>query len=178
MTLPKSIHLKIYKNKFSDNIKIILYTNNLKISFITKKKIIYYNEKTHSIYSKLKRLKCCYSLARKFNKIKQFFFFLICWKKFKIAYTGKGYRIRKYPKLNFLDFTFGPCHFVKAFVPNYKLKLKKKKCIIVYYKYPFIVKKNFEKICNIKPINLYTQRGLRHSKKIVYRKPKNKAVYV
>ena len=110
--------------------------------------------------------------------LSKFMLFLITWKKFRIMYTGKGYRIRKHTGLNLLDFTFGACHFVKAFLPKYKLKLRKKRSITVFYKNSANLMAGFWKITNIKLINLYTQRGLRNSKKITFRKPKSKAAYI
>lgn len=67
---------------------------------------------------------------------------------------------------------------VKAYIPKYKLRFRRKKAIVIYYKYPFKLLKNFQKITNIKLINLYTQRGLRNSKKIIFRKPKTKTTYI
>lgn len=157
--LPKIFHLKIIKNNENKYI-YILYTNKIKISLNCCNNNIYYDKKTHAIVAKSNKVKLPDSTRRQLLKIKRFFLFLICWEKFKISYTGKGYKVKKYKNLNFLDFTFGSCHFVKAYIKNYKLRYRRKKAIMVYYKIPFFLKKNFNKILNIKLINLYTQRGL------------------
>ena len=178
--MPLNIKLKILK--LNKKKKIIyyyyLYTNNLKFIFNLKNKLLTYNTKIHSFLYYYKQNKQATYYVSQLKKIQMFWFFLICWKKFRITYTGKGYRIRKYSSINMLDFTFGACHFVKTFIPNYKLRFRRKKAILVFYRYPFWLKKNFLKITDIKLINLYTQRGLRNSLQITYRKPKTKAAYI
>lgn len=153
-----------------------MYTQHLKLIIRDSLKNLNFNKNIYGFYYRTKFLNNK-TLHNKLRNINTYFFFLICWKKFRINYTGKGYRIRRYPNLNFIDFTFGACHFVKAWLPKYKLILKRKKSIIVYYKYAFFNFKNFNKITQIKLINLYTQRGLRNSKKIVLKKPKSKIAY-
>lgn len=176
------MNLKIIKFKKKKIILYIFYTNKMKFCFKSKSDLILYNSNLHAFLylSSAKTLhKWIWEINTFFKlKINKFLFFLICWKTFKIQYTGKGYRIKKYPAINALDFTFGACHFVKVFVPKYKLKFRRKKAIIIYYKNPHLLLKNLKKILNIKPLNLYTQRGLKNIQNIVFRKPKNKAVYI
>ena len=156
----------------------MFYTKLIKLNFFPKTNDLIYNPQSYVFYRNCNRQETTYITTRSMLAITKFFLFLITWKKFRIMYTGKGYRIRRHTGLNMLDFTFGACHFVKAFLPKYKLKLRKKRSITVFYKNSVGLMFGFWKITNIKLINLYTQRGLRNSKRITFRKPKSKAAYI
>jgi len=158
--------------------KYIFYTGLLKLTFTANTLDLMCNPNSLVFYRHQNIKKISYQTTRTILTLTKFLLFLVTWKKFRIKYTGKGYRIRRHVGLNLLDFTFGACHFVKTFLPNYKLKLKKKKYITVFYKNSINLMSNFWKITNIKLINLYTQRGLRNSKRITFRKPKSKAAYI
>lgn len=178
MPFPITMQIKIVKLKKKKKFIYIFYTKTLKIYFKSNINFINYNSNLHaltykSIHKRIFELNLFYK-----SNFKKILFFLICWKTFKIQYTGKGYKIKKYKNINALDFTFGACHFVKTFIPKYKLKFRRKKAIIIFYKKPYLIVKNLKKITTIKPINLYTQRGLKNLKTIIFRKPKNKAVYI
>lgn len=96
----------------------------------------------------------------------------------KIKFKGKVYKLTKLPKNN-LKLSFGRCHKNLMVVRSLFLKKKKKiktKCLL------FGVNKsslNISKqlLTNVRPINMFTQRGLRLSRQIVYRKIGKKSSY-
>jgi hypothetical protein len=175
IVIPYSMQIKFFN--LNNTFILVIYTQNLKIIINTNSRKLNFNIYTYSIYYKTQDWRSNF-LIKKFRRIFLFLFFLICWKKFKIHYNGKGYRLRKYINLNFIDFIFGACHFIKTSIPGYKLKFKRKKSIIVYYKFPFRITNDFNKVTNIRANNLYTQRGLKNSRQLIYRKPKNKLAYI
>lgn len=170
--------IKIIKIKIKDIISIFYFIYSTQLcTFINENWISWeYNPYTKLFYIDPKnKIKINQKNLFKFQKE---LFFLAQYKKFKIYYTGKGYRIRKQRSLNYLILTFGACHMTNVYIPQYKLKLKRKKAIIVYYNSYAWVNLNFQKLINIKILNLYTQRGLKSSKRVIYKKPKSKLSYI
>jgi hypothetical protein len=96
----------------------------------------------------------------------------------KIKFKGKVYKITKYKKNN-LKLSFGRCHKTILSVRSLFLKKRKKvknKCLL------FGVSRNSlnlskSLIINTRPINMFTQRGLRLSRQLVYRKIGKKSSY-
>jgi len=106
--------------------------------------------------------------------------FLFSWDYFffeKIKFTGKGYRITFRRKKKYIIFYFGHSHDTIMVFRNIKLKKP--------HKYKFLILKNsFSKIkmlgfliTKIKPINVYTKRGIRKSRQCVYKRKSNKATF-
>lgn len=96
----------------------------------------------------------------------------------KIKFKGKVYKLTKYKKNN-LKLSFGRCHKTILAVRSLFLKKKKKiknKCMIYGSSLKHI---NLSKclIVNTRPISMFTQRGLRLSRQIVYRKIGKKSSY-
>jgi ribosomal protein L6P/L9E len=96
----------------------------------------------------------------------------------KIKFKGKVYKLTKYKKNN-LKLSFGRCHKTILAVRSLFLRKKKKvknKCMIYGSSLKHI---NLSKclIVNTRPINMFTQRGLRLSRQIVYRKIGKKSSY-
>ena len=79
-----------------------------------------------------------------------------------------------------LRFMFGHSHMNVVFVNSNFLKIKR------LGKYKYFLKsfneqnlnKISKKICKIKPINMYTKRGIRISKQIIYKRKGKKSTYV
>jgi len=98
----------------------------------------------------------------------------------KIKFKGKGFRVRFKKNSKILKFTFGHSHINYILVNGLTTNIKK----LGKYKYIFKNKNNLEmnsflkKICNIKPINMYTKRGIRISKQIIYKRKGKKSTYI
>jgi len=95
----------------------------------------------------------------------------------KIKFSGKGYRITFRRRKKTIIFYFGHSHDTVIVFRNVKIKKP--------HKYKFIILKNcFIKtkalgvlITKIKPINVYTKRGIRKSRQKVYKRKSNKATF-
>lgn len=111
------------------------------------------------------------------NLLHKFFF---SWDSYffeKIKFTGKGYRIAFQKKKKIMKFYFGHSHDTLIV---FKWVVVKKP-----HKYKFIILKNNittlrklnETILRIKPINIYTKRGLRNFRQIIYKRKGKKSSY-
>ena len=96
----------------------------------------------------------------------------------KIYFQGKGYKIRKVNKHNFIEFFFGFCHFTIINFLNYKLKLRKKWSFLLFYATASWLNYRLINLKKLKPWNVYTGRGLRIKKQISFKKPKRKARFI
>lgn len=96
----------------------------------------------------------------------------------KIKFKGKVYKITKYKKNN-LRLSFGRCHKTIMVIRSLFLKKRKKiktKCMLFSSnKASLDVSKSL--IVNTRPISMFTQRGLRLSRQLVYRKIGKKSSY-
>jgi ribosomal protein L6P/L9E len=98
----------------------------------------------------------------------------------KIKFKGKGFRVRFKKNSKILKFTFGHSHINYIFVNQKTTKIKR----LGKYKYIFKNKNDIEmnsflkKLCNIKPINMYTKRGIRLSRQIIYKRKGKKSTYI
>lgn len=79
-----------------------------------------------------------------------------------------------------LRLMFGHSHINVVFINNSSLKIKR----LGKYKYFFksqnlnILNKISKKICLVKPINMYTKRGIRLGKQTIYKRKGKKSTYV
>lgn len=100
-----------------------------------------------------------------------FFFF----KKFK--FKGKGYKIKKNKNKHALKFYFGHSHKKILILPSVSFKKIKK---IKFLAISTNIKKLTElknALISIKPLDLYTKRGLRASRQITKKRPGKKKTY-
>lgn len=106
--------------------------------------------------------------------------FLFSWDNYffeKIKFTGKGYRIAFRKKKKIIKFYFGHSHDTIMFFRSILIKKP--------HKYKFLILKNSLKkiqalnklILSIKPINIYTNRGLRNSRQILAKRKGKKSTY-
>ena len=141
------IYLYIYNNnyycflKISKNIKIKLETNTL-VGFYCKTQI-----NTIKIENFLKQFNLC-----NFSKIK---------------FTGKGYKIKKNSKSS-LILLFNRAHTTIIWWRN--IFLKKLKKYKVYLNYTNRDKNIVNTIINVRPINIFTKKGLRKTRQILLKK--------
>lgn len=106
--------------------------------------------------------------------------FLFSWSQYfhqKIKFTGKGYRITFRKKRKIIFFYFGHSHDT--------IMVFRSLIIIQPHKYKFVFYKNSlnkirqltSKILKIKPMNIYTRRGLRLSKQIILKRKGEKSAF-
>ena len=82
--------------------------------------------------------------------------------------------------LKILKFTFGHSHINYLFINEKTTKVKR----LGKYKYIFknkdFTKMNLflKKVCKIKSINMYTKRGIRRGKQIIYKRKGKKSTYI
>jgi len=168
----------IYNNKFyflgiinSNDFQVKLNESILSINVVSKD------------LNRLPLLKVSHSVnSIRLNKVsKKISKFLNSWDTYyfsKIKFKGKVYKISKYRNNN-LKLSFGRCHKNMMVVRSLFLKKRKKvktKCMI------FGTSKidlDFSKslIIKVRPISMFTQRGLRLARQVVYRKIGKKSSY-
>ena len=133
----------------------------------------YINTATHSICTLTYLLK-----KKNLNKIYLNFFYsfnFFFFRKFK--FIGKGYKIKKVKNKKSFKLFFGYSH--KIFLIPGGLQLHK----LTKYKLFLITntllkeKKTSPKIQHIRKLNLFTKRGLRATKQIIFKRPGKKSTY-
>ena len=178
INIPISFNIIIIENKINkNNLKIILYNNFYSITFTAlKKKIIVdlesYCIKLNPRFSNFKENNLSFKNVNRFFKLFEFYFFI------KIKFKGKGFKIRYNKKLKLIKFYFGRSHM--TFYKIKKLKLKK------ITKYKFLLKskdwnnlkRHAKNITRIKPVNVYTLRGIRVSRQFISKRKGKKSSYV
>ena len=167
MIFKKTIHiynynLSIFKNK--NLIFLYIYNQNyfclIKISTIEIK----FNLKNERAFEILYKKPQLFNISKKINNfIKQF-----CVCEFsKIKFAGKGYKIKK-NTINNVQLLFNRSHITNMWYKNITmLKLKKYK---IYLNYINSNKHILNTIISIRPINIFTKKGLRYSRQIVLKK--------
>lgn len=98
----------------------------------------------------------------------------------KIKFKGKGFRVRFKKKNKILKFTFGHSHINYIFINFKKVKIKKlgKYKYIIKSKNKFILNKLSKDICKIRSINLFTKRGIRLGRQVVFKRKGKKSTYI
>jgi hypothetical protein len=136
----------MYNNNYFCLIKI---PNSVKIKLITRQTIKLYNgwADFFGLNPFLKQFSTCEST--------------------KIKFTGKGYKIKKNSK-NSLVLLFNRSHTTTIWWKN--IFLKKLKKYKMYIKYTKMNTKIIETITNIRPINIFTKKGLRKSRQVLLKK--------
>jgi hypothetical protein len=178
--LPQTLQIKILKTQQGVTCKrsYVLYTHLIQLTLASLGESSFYLNASHTLIIKRARHLRTYQEANTLRRIQQFLFMLSYWRYVRVYYTGKGYKIRKYQTQNLLSFFFGACHIKVLNIPDYILKFKRRRSFSLYYKSTSLLKYNLNQITLIRPLNLYTQRGLKHSKQIIYKKPKRKATFI
>ena len=143
----KTILIYIYNKIYCCFLKI---SKNFKIKLLTSTtlEVVGICKNTTSIISKY---------------IQQFYFCNFT----KIKFTGKGYKIKKNNKKSII-LLFNRAHITIMWWNNIIVKrLKKYK---IYIKYTNKTRKIVELLLNIRPINIFTKKGLRKSRQILFKK--------
>ena len=110
-----------------------------------------------------------YPHIKKFNK------FLInatmfCW--VRVAFRGKGFRLRKFKLANKLTFNFGHSHWSKMALDQnfFFFKKLKRQNYICISKNTFFLNSLKSMIKQVKNLNVYTKRGLRLKRQLIKRR--------
>jgi len=171
-------YVYIYNSRFYfifgvniDNFNVHLNQNTLALSMVT--------HQTHLLpFMHISKLNNRSIIGKASKKLSQIFKSWDAYYFIKIKFKGKVYKITKYKKNN-LKLSFGRCHKTILAIRSLFLKKKKKvknKCLLYGSSYKSL---NLSKslIINTRPINMFTQRGLRLSRQLVYRKIGKKSSY-
>lgn len=175
ITLPPFVNLTIIKNQKH----FILYNYN-KFFFYQLGQpkdlvAIWIDNETKSVGFQTFNSK---ALTKLYFYLIQIFFF--SWDSYfleKIKFKGKGYRIAFKKKKKIMKFYFGHSHDT-IFIFRWVLVKKP-------HKYKFIILNNNlqtlkqlnHKILKIKPVNIYTKRGLRNFRQTIYKRKGKKSSY-
>lgn len=176
INVPISFNIIVLENiKNKKDLTIILYNKLYSITLVKNKKKIKIDLESYSIKINLDinyNNNLNFKQINKFLKTFEVYFFI------KIKFKGKGFKIKFNKKLKIIKFYFGRSHM--TFFKLKKIKLKK------ITKYKFILKNlnftklktNASKITKIKPINVYTLRGIRLAKQIIRKRKGKKSSYI
>jgi ribosomal protein L6P/L9E len=88
----------------------------------------------------------------------------------KIKFTGKGYRVFIGSRQT-INFQFGYSHKNYQYLFNLSLKFKNKYFLTIFGINFFNFNKQIFFFKNIKPINIFTGRGIRFIQDSIYKKP-------
>ena len=156
--------------------KVQIQPNSFNFSLFKKKNtfLLYLYNNKYSILLKLKNLKIISSQAillksqiknkiHLYNYIKQINNYMFI----KIKFTGKGYKIKKNNNKNIV-LLFNRAHITNLWWRN--LFLKKLKKYKIYIRYTPINKNIVGLITATRNVNIFTKKGLRRSKQVLFKK--------
>lgn len=95
----------------------------------------------------------------------------------KISFKGKGFKIKKRRRTKSIKFFFYHSHVNTIIFKEAKLKQKKKNKFLIKTWNFWNLKKTMEKVINIRGLNVFTKRGLRVNRQVVYKKTGKKSNY-
>jgi hypothetical protein len=174
--IPTTFEIIVLKNKIKTNgLTIILYNKKFSINIVNVNNKIKIDIETYCLkFIKFYNpdLNLSFNEANKYLKTFEIYFFI------KIKFKGKGFKIKFNKRLRLIKFFFGRSHI--TFYKLKKLKLKR------LNKYKFILKSfNLSKlkryasnITYIKPVNVYTLRGIRVSRQHISKRKGKKSSYI
>jgi hypothetical protein len=162
--------------------KTKLQINNFKFSIFNSNKVIwlYLYNNNYSIFLKLnnvnkvKIISSITILLKKYSYSNHINIFLqkytnqlYFYEYVKIKFSGKGYKIKKNNEKSML-LLFNRAHITQTWWKN--IILKKLKKYKIYIKYTYKNNNFIKSIINIRYINIFTKKGLRKSKQILFKK--------
>jgi ribosomal protein L6P/L9E len=95
----------------------------------------------------------------------------------KITFKGKGFKIKKRRRTRTIKFFFYHSHLNAIIFKKSKLRQKKKNKIIIKFWNYVNYKRTAALVTSVRGLNIFTKRGLRTSKQIVYKKTGKKSNY-
>lgn len=90
----------------------------------------------------------------------------------KLIFRGKGYRMRRFKGFNKLTFNFGRSHWTKYMYNRdffFTKKFRRQK-IMCFIRFSADAKLIADELNSVKPLNIYTKRGLRWKKQPISRR--------
>lgn len=96
----------------------------------------------------------------------------------KIKFNGKGFKVRRFKKKQSMKFYFYRSHLTVFIFRNVKLIKKHKYKFVIFKSNQRILKLMTKDVLSIRPINIYTKRGLRASRQLIYKRTGKKSSYV
>jgi ribosomal protein L6P/L9E len=96
----------------------------------------------------------------------------------KIKFKGKGFRLKLKKSKKIIKFFFGHSHINIIFLKNLVLKKTNKYKFTIKSTNPILLKIVARKICGVKPVNVYTNRGIRTGRQIIFKRKGKKGSYV
>src|SRR4051812_9906383 len=96
----------------------------------------------------------------------------------KINFKGKGFKLRIKKKNKFIFYMFGHSHINVALLGKTKIKRLTKYKYIFKLRNKYILKSTVTNICNVRPLNIYTKRGLRKTRQFVFKRKGKKSTYI
>lgn len=176
MILHTKINYKGYTNsvciKTLDKIIVLAWNNSTYfiLSFIDLKNIKFDTE-THFV----EKVSLDTNLQKIFKKINVKLFLSSRFFFTKIKLVGKGFRLQSFKKKNIINYSFGHSHIYVGFVQSLLYKRLTKYRYILYTNVKSILTSFRHRASVIKPLNLYTLRGLKLSKKIYIKRKGRKS---
>lgn len=146
-----------------------------KISFLTFFSLFYFNVFTNTFFVKALFVYNFFRFYWRFFKIVYNSFFVFFLKKLK--FKGKGYYIFKNLR-NTITFRFGYSHRLYLYFFKIGVKFLSKTSILIFGLNWFELQNHAFKLKNIRPYNLFTGKGIRFNKQILYKKIGKASTYV
>ena len=176
VNIPITFNIIVFENKKNKkNLTITLYNKIQSFNLINTVKNIKIDLESYSI-----KIKVDYNLNNNIN-FKQINSFLKTFESYffiKIKFKGKGFKIKYNKKLKLIKFYFGRSHMTFFKLKKIKLKkINKYKFFLRNFNYNWLKKKAIE-ITKIKPVNIYTLRGIRLSRQIIKKRKGKKSSYI
>lgn len=96
----------------------------------------------------------------------------------KLKFTGKGYKIKKSEKKNSITLLFNRAHPTIVFTKKILIKKIKKTKLIILGTNINTLSKIQKKIVNVRNLNIYTKRGLRNCRSLIFKKSSKKTAAI
>lgn len=166
--------LKILETNNCITVHIYNDINSFKLIF-SKKDLIFFNKNTSNLVVQLFKFNQFSSLINStINDL------LFCFNRLwhvKIKFTGKGYKIKRKKKQKSIKFYFYYSHVNVIILRNAKLKQRKKNKFIIKTWSKNNLKVTTKSILSVRNLNVFTKRGLRSSRQIIFKKTGKKSNY-
>ncbi len=149
--------------------KLYIYSNDyfFIIPFFKNFKLLNYDKNSNSIFFKFSFINNYYAIFWNYFKLVFYSFSKIFFKKLK--FKGKGYYVYKNNRNTFaLQFGYSHLYYLYSFFTS--VKFLTKTTILIFGLNFYDINKSSFNFFNIKKINIFTGRGIRFSRQIIYRK--------
>lgn len=168
--LPFNWNFLVIKRKNKTNIKHYYIYSSVyffSIPFLDKFLIFYYDQYSNVLFFRFFFRNNYYLLFWNFFKIFFYSFSKIFFKKLK--FKGKGYYIYKNNR-NTIAFQFGYSHIKRIYSFFIAVKFITKTIIFLFGVNKLNIENRSYALFNVRPINVFTGKGIRFSKQIIYKK--------